>query len=226
MIDQGSKSALSDSSLIAATVRNIRYRETSVKVELDNDEILLLSLDAVVIFALSSEKELTEEELDRLRHASRIYRCRQKALHYLSYRNRAEGEMKLYLRRKEFDAEYIEDTISWLLERGYLDDRSFAVNYIESVLRRKTIGKKRIIGELRQKGVSSADIEAAFSEAEVPDDGAERLMALAEKKWRSISHREQPLQRLQNFLYQRGFAFDEIKSVIKNLKEREDADEW
>lgn len=209
-----------------AVIRKIHYRETSVKVELDTDETLPLSLDAVVAFSLSSEKELTGQEVELLRRASHTWLCRQKSLNYLSYRNRAEGEMKLYLRKKGFDDEIIEETVCWLLERKYLDDRSFAVNYIESVLRRKTIGKQRIIGELRQKRVASVDIEAAFEEAEMPDNAEERLMALAEKKWRSIKDRERPLERMRAFLYQRGFSGDEIKGVLKNFRNLSGNDEF
>jgi|GEM_PF-441685 len=226
MNGEGSQNHETGSEPRGAVIQKIHYRESSVKVELDNDEKLPLSLDAVVAFSLSSEKKLTEQEVELLRHASRTWLCRQKALNYLSYRNRSEGEMKLYLRKKSFDPEYIEETISWLHERKYLDDRSFAVNYIESVLRRKTIGKQRIIGELRQKGVCSADIEGAFEEAEMPDNGDERLMALAEKKWRSIKDKERPLERLRAFLYQRGFSGDEIKVVLKAFRNLTRDDEF
>ena len=219
MIDEGRKNLPGEPEPRVAVIQKVHYHETSVRVELDSGEELPLSLDAVVTYSLSSGKELTVGEVETLRLASQSWLCRRKALNYLSYRNRAEGEMKLYLRKKGFDGTCIEETIGWLGERKYLDDRSFAVNYIESVLRRKTIGKQRIIGELRQKGVSGSDIEAAFLEAEMPDDGSERLLALAEKKWQSIKDRERPRDRLRAFLYQRGFSGDEIRRVLQKLKE-------
>ncbi len=222
MNDEGSLPPAAPEQSPAAVIESVRYRETSVTLTLDSGEALVLPLDAVVIFSLSTGKELSENDLEELQSASRTWRCRQKSLHYLSYRNRTEGEMRLYLKKKAFDEVSIEETVEWLLQRGYINDAAFAVNYIEAVMRRKTVGKKRIVGELRQKGVSSGDIAAAFESAEQPDDIHERLMALAEKKWRSIAHRERPLQRLQAFLYQRGFEGDEIAAVLKLFREKND----
>ena len=68
----------------------------------------------------------------------------------LKFRLRSENELRERLKQKGFSPELAEDTISFLKDREFLDDRVFAKGWVASRLKRP-LGLRRIQQELAQK---------------------------------------------------------------------------
>ena len=85
---------------------------------------------------------------------------RGKALRKLSFSMRTENEIREFLKENYDDKELIEDTISFLKEFNYLNDVSYSVSFFKRE-KLKMKSKKRIISELKTKGVKESDIESA-----------------------------------------------------------------
>lgn len=72
-------------------------------------------------------------------------------------------ELRDYLLKREYDREEVDRVISTLKDFGYLNDARFATEYlIYDFDRGRSV--KRAFYDLRQKGVSDADIQAGYNE--------------------------------------------------------------
>jgi len=84
---------------------------------------------------------------------------------YLALRERTGFEIKNYLKKKDFTAEETDEAIVKLQEFGYINDKDYAVRYIEYAMS-KGWGIGRIRQELRVRGVNADDIDDAVYETE------------------------------------------------------------
>jgi regulatory protein len=153
--------------------------------------------------------ELTEAEVEQWVKSSGLSKLRNRALHYISIRPRAELEIRLYLKRKLAEPEETEEVIVWLRNYNYLDDADFAKRWAEH---RRELGHRsdlRIRAELRQKGIDDATIDEAL-QSDVYDQAA-ALKALIEKR----RHRYADEQKLIQYLARQGFSWSQIKDALK-----------
>lgn len=81
----------------------------------------------------------------------------------LSHKEMSTRELRDYLLKKEYDQEEVDRVIKTMQEFGYLNDARFACEYLIYDLERGRSLKKAFY-DLKQKGVSEADIEAGYNE--------------------------------------------------------------
>ncbi|HCY86600.1 MAG TPA: regulatory protein RecX [Desulfobacteraceae bacterium] len=125
------------------------------------------------------------------------------ALKYLARRARSVREMTVYLAGKQVSDDVSQEVVSRLLDDGYLDDETFARQFIESRIRSKPKSTYALKYELRQKGVSSAVSEPLLNDY---DDETLACRAAASKRgfWRHLDE-ETRQKKLMNHLRYRGF---------------------
>ncbi len=159
-----------------------------------------------------------------------LYWC---ADRYLSYRPRTEFEIKRYLtqklKKKEiFDSEeqqqFLDITISKLYEEDRLDDKKFVDLYVEEKQYFKPRGKRRLINELKQKGVAADLIDTRFAEHDI--DELPIIIAILQKKFflQGVSDNVAELLsdqktrgKITNHLLRRGFSFHNIKLAFEDF---------
>lgn len=81
----------------------------------------------------------------------------------LAHKEMSAKELRDYLVRKEYDKEEIDRVIKTMLDFGYLNDARYAVDFLIYDLGRGRSLKKAFY-DLRQKGVSEADIQKGYDE--------------------------------------------------------------
>jgi regulatory protein len=137
------------------------------------------------------------------------------ALKLLGLRNHSHKELERKLRKKGYDTESIEPVLEKLTRQGVLDDRVFAMELIRSRSRRKPAGKLKTGAELRKKGVSEAIISELLKEY----DSTALCYQAAEKKIGSLQNATDAdrKRKLEVFLNNRGFEWQEIQTVLKQL---------
>ncbi len=145
------------------------------------------------------------------------------ALKLLGLRNHSQKELERKLLKKGYTSESIEPVLEKLTRQGVLDDRIFAMELIRSRSRRKPAGKLKISAELRKKGVSDTIIGELLKEY----DSAALCYSAAEKKIGSLRENSEAERekKLAAFLYNRGFAWQEIQTVLKQLSQSGSDDE-
>ena len=133
-------------------------------------------------------------------------------------RAKSKGELVAHLKKRGIDDDVAAAVVFRLQEAGLINDLEFARAWAQSRHRAKKISKRIIGGELRQKGVAQESIDIALDEI---DGEAEFEMArgLAERKLNSLSRFDQQtqLRRIQGLLARKGFGFDVISRVAREL---------
>ncbi|MCM8790002.1 MAG: recombination regulator RecX [Candidatus Omnitrophica bacterium] len=136
----------------------------------------------------------------------------------LKYRLRSENEIYQRLKKKNFPEAVIKKTISFLKEKGFIDDELFAKSWINSRLK-KSLGLKRIRSELKLKGLDSGLIEESISKAKENYSQEQAAAEIAQKRVLKLKGIEpkKARQRLYAYLLRRGFSPDIIIDVMNNL---------
>ena len=136
----------------------------------------------------------------------------------LKFRLRSEKELVQRLKQKGFSEELSQDTVNFLKDKKFIDDRIFAKGWVSSRLKRP-FGLRRIKQELVQKGLDKEVIEETFARAKEDYDEGGVVRELAERKFSKLKWIE-PLkarQRVYAYLMRRGFSPDLVGEVVKKL---------
>lgn len=140
----------------------------------------------------------------------------EKAMSILAKRDKTEYEMKEALKKAGFDHNEIEDTLSYLKEKKYINDNNYAERFVEISLEKKR-GPYRIRRELKQKGVDSFVIDDAIYN--VMDEDWEintaKLIADTINRKNVGLKQEKILAKIINKLRYEGFS-DSVISEISN----------
>lgn len=109
--------------------------------------------------------------------------------------------------------EMIQEVVSRLESQNYINDQEFARYFVENRHQNKGISTKRLIQELKTKGISDENIEHAMFNSEtgsfLRDEEAE-LEKMIKKQLRKTSDR----QKIIAYLARQGFSYDLIKSKL------------
>ncbi len=140
------------------------------------------------------------------------------ALRFLKIRPRSIGELKEKLAAKGFSLTDIEATILDLMASGLLDDRAFTKSWINYRLARP-FGFRRIVQELKAKGIDPDIIAEAVSEVKGSYDAQNIALDLAQRRWQHLPAIDpvKKKKRVMDFLIRRGFEIDLVMKVIKKL---------
>ncbi len=136
-----------------------------------------------------------------------------KAITYLSYQPRSILEVKKFLlKKKQFNKEMVKKTIEYLIDKEYLDDKSYAKLYIESKAKRKPKSIFALRFELYNKGIDHSITDLILDKY----DDRELAKKAVEPKMRAwYGYTESKFKKkLMNFLQYRGFSYDICASTL------------
>ncbi len=144
------------------------------------------------------------------------------ALKLLGMRNHSHKELEQKLRKKGYPSEEIESVLNTLTTRGLLNDQTFGSDVIRSRSRRKPAGTLKMSMELRKKGVPDVVINELLQEY----DSVSLCHQAAEKKINALhgATEQEKRKKLETFLRNRGFGWQEIQGVLKRFFEINDDD--
>jgi len=136
----------------------------------------------------------------------------------LKFRLRSEQELAQRLRQKKFSATVIQETIRFLRDRKFIDDRIFAKSWVASRIKRP-LGLRKIRQELLLKGLDKEIITETLAQVKTDYQESGIIRQLAEQRWAKLKDVE-PLkakQRIYAYLLRRGFSPDISSEIIKGL---------
>lgn len=118
--------------------------------------------------------------------------------------------------------ELIESVVSRLESQNYINDRDFARYFVENRHQNNGISTKRLIQELKTKGVSNEIIEQTLIDNDsghlIRDEEIE-IEKMIKKQLKKTSDR----QKLIAYLARQGFSYDLIKSKLDQFLSQEEA---
>lgn len=138
----------------------------------------------------------------------------------LSQRDHTRGELQEKLVQKGFEQDPVHRILQELQEKGYLDNRRYALQFTEEKLARKGWGPEKIRAQLYRKGVEKSYIDEALQQARDPGRLRE-LMLEAVNKRRSRFRREadeaKRKQQIAGFLLRKGFPSEQVWPELERL---------
>lgn len=209
-----------------AKVEKLLFKENSVHVLLDNKELLSLSYEIYYEYGISSGDILQGELYTSLYLESEKNKSLNLAYRFLGIRNRSSYEMRVYLKKKQFPDDVIDETVAILVKKEYIDDYVFSKAFVNSRLRNGKYGKNLIIRDLYRKGIVKAIIDRVIDETDAKNADLEKLYELALKKYNQIINKKDPLFKVANYLKGRGFVFEDINKVLNLLKKENRKSEY
>lgn len=206
--------------MIITSIKSQKRNPNRVNVHIDGSFRLALGADVLLEAGLHVGDAVSTAELEGLERQDLAWKARDTALNLLSFRARSASELRLRLRRKEFPAEVVDSCVTSLIEKGLVDDSSFAESFVRDRVRLRPRGPTRLMQELREKGVDGETAEAAVAEI-MDGEGVSEvdLARAAAASWRRRSgeDRRKAGNRLYGFLGRRGFSRDAIRIVMEEV---------
>jgi regulatory protein len=202
----------------------MEYKVTALKVQKRNPNRVNVYLDDDFAFGLSRivaawlhvGQVLDDKKIDDLKSKDTVEVAYQKALQFIAHRPRSEAEVIKRLEKHGFDSEMIESVMVRLRDQNLVGDLEFARLWVDNRTAFKPRGRRALSVELKQKGVSEQNIQAAL-------DGMQDEEGLAYRVAQKQARRLQGLdwldfrQRLGGRLARRGFGYDAIKPVVERV---------
>jgi len=136
------------------------------------------------------------------------------AIRLISQRDRTEEEIKKCLEKKGISEKDITETIQYLKQKGFIDDRKF-VHKAEKIAEDRFLGKIGLQNYLMRKGIHKELIDT------LPDiDETNIALRLIERKKYLIKDAsvEKKKAKIAGFLLRRGFSWDTVNKCLKSFE--------
>jgi regulatory protein len=136
----------------------------------------------------------------------------------LKFRLRSENEIRQRLKKKKFDTQIIENVVSFLKDKGFINDNYFAKTWVESRIK-KPLGLRRLKEELKIKGIDKEIIEERINEIKKNYPEEEIIARIARERLKRIKDidPQKAKKRIYAYLLRRGFSPDIILDVVGQL---------
>jgi regulatory protein len=199
-------------------IKRQKRKSDRVNVYVDGTFRVAVSAEVALQCGLRTGLAVTELELETLEARDESGRAREAGLRLLGHRPRTEHELKQRLTTRSFSPAAVAEAIRRIRAMGFIDDAAFARQFCEQRIRSRPVGARRLVRELRRKGVAESDareaVDTALRESGVSD------LDLAREALRKFSSRaSEPLpnrrRRLQAFLARRGFSASTVNRIIR-----------
>ena len=187
----------------------------------DNGEEVRVTLSNVAELGLYAGLQLSDDEMQTLREKASRSKCRERALRIIGVRPMSEKELYDRLVQKGETPADAEESVEWLRDLRLLNDAEYAAMCVRHYAA-KGFGPGRIRNELYRRGVPRELWEEALEELPEQDDEIDRLLR---RKLRGDATDRDALRKATDYLYRRGFKFDDIRAAVERLRE-ETQEDW
>jgi len=201
-----------------SSIRRQSRRPDRVTIHFDGGERLSLAAEIVLAAGLRKGAEINEVDLARLTAQNEAWKAREAALRLLSHRPRAERELARKLKDRGYPEPAVDAAMAKVRELGLIDDAVFAREYALQRIRSRPAGARRLVEDLRRRGIGADDARraaaAAIEESGVSDVDLARA---AHRKFprRAGEPEAKRIRRLQGFLSRRGFSPSTIQQLVR-----------
>lgn len=202
-------------------VVNINYSKSKevFEVVFEDETKLLLNYNIFEKYKVSVDMAFSEEEILEMKYFSDIERAKSRAINYISGKLKTKYEVRLKLKENGFAEDVIDKVLDILEKEEYLNDKVYCEIFIEDKKKLNGYGKNKIKSLLIQKGISKNIFEDFLNEFEY-DEEFDNALKMGIKKLELLSNEEDNFKKKQkiiNYLTYRGFGFDVINDVLKEI---------
>ena len=185
----------------------------------EDETKLLLNYNIFEKYKVSVDMYFSENEILEMKYFSDIERAKSRAMNYISGKLKTKYEVRLKLKENGFAEDVIDEVLDILEKEEYLNDKVYCEIFIEDKKKLNGYGKNKIKSLLIQKGISKNIFEDFLNEFEY-DEEFDNALKMGIKKLELLSNEEDNFKKKQkiiNYLTYRGFGFDVINDVLKEI---------
>ena len=189
-----------------------RYIVTLNENEYDVNENLILNYHLIKGYVIEDDKVLDDIISD-----ISYYDFYDIALTYLERNIKSSGEIKNYLKKKGASDEISSKIVSALISHKLLDDKKYFELYVSHYIR-IGYGPIYIINKAKQRDIPQKIIEE-FDFINYKDDIKASCLKQSQKKIKLIKESDayQKIMKLKRYLISRGYDYNMINEVIKEI---------
>lgn len=145
------------------------------------------------------------------------------AVKYLSFKSRTTNEMVEYLKKKNVEAEIIDQVIKKLGEYRYIDDEVYLKNYLENNRHLNYYGSRRMLQDLKKRGIGD-ELLLTLEDLFPKEEEYQSCEAVARKNLRTLNGQTaaQKRKKLYDKLGRMGYPNDMILEIIRILISEEE----
>lgn len=138
--------------------------------------------------------------------------------YYCSYQDRCHEEVLQKLKSLRMIPEAIDHIMAHLIQHNFLNEERFACSFARGKWRIKLWGKKRIVLELKQRGITKYNIDKALKEID-EDEYIQNFNILADDQWDKIkeSSLQKKKKKLADMLLRKGYETQLVFDKMQNL---------
>ena len=164
--------------------------------------------------------ELSDKQIKELTTADEFDKAKQAAVNLLSFRPRSIKEVSNRLIHKGWNKDLADRVTGELVDKGYLNDEEFAAIFARDRAKNKCLGPVALKSELIKTGVAQKIIEQTIEAVYSKYPADELIQRLMKKRGIDL---DVPMvmkekQRFINLLKRKGFTWDQMESVVRNLR--------
>ena len=140
------------------------------------------------------------------------------ALRRLGLSAMTKKQIEMYLLKKGYTHNVVDQVINKLSTELYIDDALFAANVVRKTLEREPKSKMMLSHELRLKGINEELISGAMQlfDVELEQEMANCLAHMYFKKYK-LADSETMKNKISQALYRKGFQWSVINKALKNV---------
>jgi len=197
-----------------------KRKKDRLNVFVDGEFAVGLSPEIVFKEGLRVGQRISSPKLKKLIKENELDKVLNKVYKFLSYRPRSEKELTDYLFQKKASPFLTELVIETLKRQKYLDDKEFALWWVEQRLKFHPVGKHVLRKELFKKGINKEIVDEVVScQLSVV---SLRNLALKIAQKRALRYKADPTElrrKMGSFLARRGFDWETIKEVVDKIQQ-------
>lgn len=199
-----------------------KHNKQRVSVFVDGEYAFSLSDTDIILLGIKVGREIDQKEIEELNIRCNYTKALSTSLDAISRKAQTEKQISDKLKKSGYDKQIIEDVINELKSMGYIDDVEYALSFAKDAVTYKNLGREKIIGELRIRGVSYEDIESALEGFDF--NTCESIRQHIMRKFAKEDFSDDKVkQKAMRYLMYRGFsasqAAEGIKRYTNNMEE-------
>ena len=190
--------------------------KTCYCIKLNDGVVYNLHQDVLINYPISTGCQLNDNDLKEILSTNVKYKIKDSALNLLAYRMRSKKELYDRLIDKGYIGEDIQNTISGLEEKGWIDDWKFGIAYASDQINKNALGpiamKYKLKPFLDSEELTNEIILAAYSKINIKDV-IKKLLLKFEKDRIALDNKLK--NKIINKLRRKGHYWDDINEVIQ-----------
>jgi regulatory protein len=137
---------------------------------------------------------------------------------FCSYQERCRSDVINKMKQLNVSESQFEKWLLLLEKENFLNEKRFVKNFVNGRFKHKNWGISKIKRELAARQIDRELIEQTLAEEIEQEEYTDKLMQLAEKKWKNAkdTHPEMRRIKVQNYLLSKGFELPVVLKIMQS----------